>query len=86
MHATEEQKAKRRAAYDKRCQDPAYLEQMRTSALARYYRRREREAQAGVVRKPVGRPRKAGEALRPFGSARAPAAGSDGPAPGVESI
>lgn len=59
MPATEEQKQKRRAAYDKRCQDPAYLEQVRASALARYYRRREQEAQAGVVRQPVGRPRKA---------------------------
>lgn len=60
MPLTEEQRAKCRERYAERCStDEAYREKVRRWALGRYYRKKERDAEAGVAPvRPVGRPRK----------------------------
>jgi hypothetical protein len=57
MPLTDAERAKRREAYARKCQDEAFREKVREKGLASYYRRRARDAEAGVVRAPVGRPR-----------------------------
>jgi hypothetical protein len=44
--------------YHKKMNDPVFAEDCRVKALARYYAKKQKQIDAGIVKEPVGRPRK----------------------------